>query len=77
MKRWGQVTAQVTGKYGNKGHGLEIPAVYIFAGYAKDTMKLKKLRTFKQFCGVLSLVYKELNGKKSSELRTQNIYLLR
>ena len=26
------------------GHGLEIPVVYIFAGCAKDTMKLKKLR---------------------------------
>ena len=36
------MTARVTGKYGNKGHGLEIPVVYIFAGCAKDTMKLKK-----------------------------------
>ena len=43
MKQGGQVTAQDTGKYGNKGHGLEIPAVYIYAGCAKDTMKLKKL----------------------------------
>ena len=41
MKQGGQLTAQVTGKYGNKRHGLEIPVVYIFAGCAKDTMKLK------------------------------------
>ena len=29
-------------EYGNKGHGLEIPTVYIFAGRAKDAMQLKK-----------------------------------
>ena len=43
MKRGRQVTAQVTGKYGNKGHHLIILAVYIFTGCAKDTMKRKTI----------------------------------
>ena len=73
MKRGGQVTAQVTEKYGNKGHGLEIPAVYIFAGCAKDTMKLLTSQIFSQFCGVLSLVHKIMNKKTNKQKKEKEI----